>query len=314
VTTRLERLAAAPLFHCLLLGGAFAWLLALVAPAVLTPNPAELADAVRMWRESAGRAPGPVELAGLVDEFVNDEVLYREALSRHFDELPVVKDRLIKLATFLELLPASASAEERLRAALAMGLDRSDLLVRRYMVGAARERLASELEGAAPERSEVEAYYRANTELFTLPAAMRLRHVYVGGQGAGARARADTLVRDLRKSGLDVAAAIRLGDVFYGGHELPLLDAAGIGGRFGVEFAEAVVALEPGVWSDSIRSAYGYHLVWKDEQLPARRLPIEAVESKIAVELSRQHDEAALSEAIAALRSRYRVVVPDDAH
>lgn len=314
MTTRLERLAAAPLLHCLLLGGALAWLLALVAPPVLTPDPAELADAVRSWRESAGRAPGREELAGLIDELVDDEVLYREALARHFDELPVVKDRLIKLATFLELRPTIASADERLRAALAMGLDRSDLLVRRYMVGAARERLATEVAGPAPKRSEVEAYYRANPELFTLPAAMRLRHVYVGGQGADARARAEALVRDLRESGREVATAIRLGDAFYGGHELPLLDATHIGGRFGVEFAEAVAALVPGAWSDPIRSAYGYHLVWKDEQVSARRLPIEEVESKIAVELSRRRDEAALREAIASLRAHYRVVVPHDAH
>ena len=313
MTTRLERLAAAPLVHCLLLGGVFAWLLALVVPTVLAPDPAELADAVRTWRERAGRAPGPLELAGLVDELVDDEVLYREALSRRFDELPVVKERLIKLATFLELLPVSASAAERLRAARAMGLDRSDLLVRRYMVGAARERLAAEVAGPAPARSEVETFYRANRDLFTLPPAMRFRHVYFGGQGADARERADALARSLRESGLDVAAAIHSGDAFYGGHALPLLDAARIGGRFGVEFAEAVAALEPGAWSDPIRSAYGYHLVWKDEQLPARLLPIEAVESKIAVELSRRRDEASLREAIAALRARYRVVVPDDA-
>jgi hypothetical protein len=53
--------------------------------------------------------------------------------------------------------------------------------------------------------------------------------------------------------------------------------------------------------------------VWKDEARPSQRLRIEAVESKIAIELARVRKESALREAIAALRARYRVVVPDDA-
>jgi parvulin-like peptidyl-prolyl isomerase len=311
VTTRLERLLGAPLLHCLLLGGALAWGFAFVAPPLLEPDAAELADAVRTWRESTGRAPTREERAALVGEIVDDEVLYREALARHFDELPVVQGRLIKLATFLELLPASASSDERLRAARAMGLDRSDLLVRRYMVGAVRERLAAEVAGAAPARAEVEAFYRANPEQFTLPAAMKLRHVYIGGHGDAERARADALARELRDSGVDVEAAIRAGDAFYGGHELPLLDAARLDARFGGDFAAAVAALGPGRWSDPIRSAYGSHLVWKDAVRPARRLTLAEVESQIAIELARVRDEAALREAIAALRARYRVVVPD---
>lgn len=312
MTTRLERLIAAPLLHCLLLGGAVAWALAFFVPPVLAPDPAALADAAKSWRETTGRGPNAAELRILADELVDDELLYRTALAWHFDELPVVRDRLVKLATFLELLPDGASAEERLRAARRMGLDRSDRLVRRYMVGAARERLTAEVAGPPPTRAEVEAFYDANPERFMIPAAMRIRHAYVGGHDDASLARAEEIAREARTGALDVDAAIRAGDAFYGGHALPLLDAARLEGRFGPGFADALAALAPGAWSAPIRSAYGWHVVWKDEALPPRPLAFDTVAPQIAIELARVRGEAALRAAIASRRARYRVVVPDD--
>jgi hypothetical protein len=266
---------------------------------------------VRTWSESAGRAPSPAERAALVEEVVVDEVLYREALDRKFDTLPVVTDRLVKLATFLELRPEGASVDELLRAARAMGLDRGDPIVRRYMVGAVRERLAAEVAGAPFSRAEVAAFHQANPERFRLSGAIRFHHVYVGGLEDAARVRALELSREIRDSALDVPAAVARGDAFYGGHAFPFLDAAEIDRRFGDEFGARASGLAPGVWSEPLRSAYGYHLVRVDEARAPRLQPLAAVETRIASELARERDEAALRNAIAGLRDRYRVELPD---
>jgi peptidyl-prolyl cis-trans isomerase C len=257
-----------------------------------------------------GRLPSAPEMAVLIEETVADEALYREALARHFDELPVVTDRLAKLAGFLGLTDSTASPEERRRAALDAGLDRRDLLVRRYMIGAVREKLAAEVEVAEPSRQEVAAHYRAQRHEYRLPPRVRLSHVYVGGLDAAAEARALALAESFRARAPDLDAAVKAGDAFYAGHHLPPLDARQLAARFGAEFAAAVEALQAGSWSAPVRSSYGYHLVWVFERQAGRELPLDQVEEEIARKIVKERTEAALQERILALRERYAVELP----
>jgi len=308
---RASRLARSPLLHCLGLGLVAAWLLAANAPpATIQLERAQLVELERSWQRRTGRLPSASEMAVLIEETAADEALYQEALARHFDELPVVKDRLAKLAGFLELTDPAASPEERRRVAVAAGLDRRDLLVRRYMVGAVREKLAAEVEVAEPSRQEVAAYRRAHRDAYRLPPRVRLSHVYVGGLGTAAEARALVLAESFRARDPDLDAAVKAGDAFYGGHHLPPLDARQLAARFGVGFAAAVEDLQAGSWSDPVRSSYGYHLVRVRERQAGRELPLDQVEAEITREIVKKRSEAALQERILALRERYAVELP----
>jgi len=311
---RVKRLARSPLLRCLGLGLVAAWLVAANAPpATILLERAQLIELERSWQRHTGRLPSAPEMAALIEETLADEALYREALARHFDELPVVKDRLAKLAGFLGLTDPAASPEERRRAALDAGLDRRDLLVRRYMIGAVREKLAAEVEVAEPSRREVAAYYRARRHEYRLPARVRLSHVYVGGLDAAAEARALALAESFRARAPDLDAAVKAGDAFYGGHHLPSLDAHQLAARFGADFAAAVEDLQAGSWSAPVRSSYGYHLVWVLERQAGRELPLDQVEAEIARKILKKRSEAALQERILALRERYAVELPQRA-
>ena len=105
-----SRILRAPLLHCLALGLAGAWLLG----------------------AGSARAPAVASV---------DDALYREARARGYHDLPAVRERLARLGAFLELAPADADPGTRRRAAVALGLDESDPVVRRYMIEAVRASL-----------------------------------------------------------------------------------------------------------------------------------------------------------------------------
>jgi hypothetical protein len=186
-----------------------------------------------------------------------DSLLYGEALRRDLDRLPIVRERLVKLADFLELTDPDASESERLRAARAMGLDRSDPVIRRVLVEAAREQLATEVNVEPPSLEELEAQVPA-WEI----RRVRISHAFVG---FGERARSQALVESLLADPPDLEDAIARGDVFYGGHHLPPLSHREVAARFGESFADAVMIEGAGAVPTPVSSSYGHHAVWIHE-------------------------------------------------
>ncbi|WP_078084473.1 peptidyl-prolyl cis-trans isomerase [Microbulbifer mangrovi] len=106
---------------------------------VITQNRIEHLSAIfeRGWQ----RPPGPEELRGLIDDFVREEVLYREAVK--------------------------------------MGLDENDTVIRRRM-RMKMEFLAKDLVDAIePEEDVLQRYYTDNIEKYTLPARYTFEQVYL---------------------------------------------------------------------------------------------------------------------------------------
>ena len=90
-----------PLLHFVVLGGLlFAADHALLArdgdPRTIVVAAAVDAEAVKLFRESRGRAPNPEELAALRWRWLDNEVLYREGLALRVDRGdPAIRDRVI---------------------------------------------------------------------------------------------------------------------------------------------------------------------------------------------------------------------------
>ena len=302
-------LLRAPSLHCLALGLIPAWMLAVAEP----PPPIEIDRArieklARAWEQQTGRRPGPEQLAVLIGEAIDDEVLYREALALRLDQLPAVRDRLVKLANFLDLTP-DESDNARLRAAIAAGLDRSDPIVRRYMTGAMKEQLGAAVRVPSPTDAEVERFRREHEGEFREPARVRLSHVYVGGLGEQSQSRAKALGDRLAREGATPSDAIGWGDAFYAGHGLPWLSEAGLAARFGDGFARSAIQLEVGGWSQPIASSYGFHLVFAREVLPARSPTLDEVAPAIRRRMVRARLERAVEIRIASLAEGYLVFV-----
>lgn len=115
---------------------------------------AEINRLQEQWRAQLGRAPSADELAGLIEQFVREEIYYREALRLSLDQGDViVRRRLVQKLTFLT------------------------------------EDIAT---SQPPGEAELLAFYNANPERYRLPTRYSFRHRYFS-MDRRADAKADAL-------------------------------------------------------------------------------------------------------------------------
>jgi hypothetical protein len=274
------RLAREPLLHFLLLGAAlFALHRAVAGPA------AEPADEIvvgrgrtealaqtfaRTWQ----RAPSEAELAGLVEDWVRDEVLYREAV--------------------------------------AMGLDRDDTVVRRRM-RQKLEFINEDAELAAPTDAELAAWLAEHADAFRSGARLTFTQVFLDPTKRGAAVPADAaaLLAKLRADpGIDLDRAsdsLLLAPIYVDATE------AEIELLFGAGFAKALRERAPGDWFGPVESGYGWHLVRIDAHTPGRVPELAEVREEVARDWAAERRRKALDAEYAKLRARYRVRVDPQA-
>jgi len=223
------------------------------------------------WTRQWGRPPSAEELDGLIEDHVRQEILYREAL--------------------------------------ALGLDRGDLIVRRRLAQK-MEFLASD-SAAVPEPSEsdLESFLERNRERFAVPGRRSFQQIYFG------RDRHGDAVGDVARRALAVlrddpdADASSLGDVFLLPVEQRGLSDPRVEQVFGAEFAERLTRLPVGRWEGPVASGYGLHLVKLEESLPPRSPDLEEVREAVLLEWQSAHREEASRAFYWELRERYEVRV-----
>jgi hypothetical protein len=214
---------------------------------------------------------------------------------------PVVRARLVRNLRFLGHEGSDATL---VRDALALGMDRSDVVIERRLA----DRMAARLRAVAfrepPSDATLRSWYERNGDRWRQPPAVSFTHVFVSREhhGAGAEARARDLLEGLRTDRIDPADAPGRGDPFLLGARVPLRSAPDLAHQLGRAFADAVTALEPGGWSGPIGSSYGLHLVWVHEQRAAAQLPFEQVRAQVADAWFELHGDERLRDAIVSLR------------
>ena len=298
-----KRLLSSPFLHCLSLGLALLYISAEPpgAPTILVTEQL-LDDLQSQWQRQNERPASPARLQHLVNNYIEEEILFREAMDRRFDQLPVVRDRLQKLGEFLKLSDGDAAEHER--EALKLGLLETDLLIRRYLVSAMRETLVLELSVDRPQQEDIEEHYRQHQQAFQLPARARISHVYIGGLTDAAQQRAQQLQSRLTDN---IDESIALGDPFYNGHRLPLMSATQLGKRMGNHFADTVVMAESGQWTGPVASSYGYHWVYVHENQPSGYRPLPAVENQIRSTLLRERQNRAFDQWLLGQKEKYLI-------
>jgi peptidyl-prolyl cis-trans isomerase C len=216
------------------------------------------------------RPPTAEESDRFVADFVREEVLYREAL--------------------------------------ALGLDRDDLVVRRRLVQKMEMLALRDAPGIS--ESDLMDHYLAHRADYRLPESVSFRHVFfstaVRGADACAAAEAALVdVRDGERSGP--------GDPPPMPPEVSDWTQPMVAERFGTDFAAAVFEAGPGGWSGPVASAYGYHLVLVSRRASARVPDFAEVASRIATDLDAARRAGALDRIYATVRDAYQVEVEPDA-
>ncbi len=207
----------------------------------LTPGVTErlLEGFRRTWQ----RPPTENEFRGLVEDYLKEEVLYREAL--------------------------------------AMGLDRDDQIIRRRMRQKLEFFTADLVESFEPTDEELQAYLDGNADVYRQEATVSFTQVFLrGGPDAEqARARARSMLEYLRTTPHADPEAI--GDPFMhpaAYRDMPERDLLSV---FGEVFAVQLVELPLGEWSGPVTSAFGLHVARVDMLDPGR--PSELAEVRDAV-------------------------------
>jgi hypothetical protein len=212
------------------------------------------------------------------------------------------------------LIDGYVSEEALYREAQALGLAQSDYIIRQRMIQKL-EFLLEDLgaEGAADEASLAE-YFAANSEAYALEPAVTFTHVFFDADRrseAGAEAAAREAVLALTAEAADFNDAPGRGDRFPFLSNYVERTLEYVASHFGEGFAVELGRLAPaaGAWAGPVRSAYGWHAVLLTRR-SERRLPaLEEVRDAVERDFLQERAEAARAEMTRSLRARYRVVV-----
>ena len=91
--------------------------------------------------------------------------------------------------------------------------------------------------------------------------------------------------------------------------EIELASRSEVARLFGEVFADAVLELEPGVWSGPVESGYGPHLVLVRERMAAAMPALDTVRPQVERELLDSRRREQLDAMYAKLLEKYTVVI-----
>ena len=281
----LRRWSREPLLHFLLIG-----LLLFVVYDRLHPSQATKSESNRIvltpedfqqlavtWLAQGRAPPSPAEMQSLVELKVREEVLYREAL--------------------------------------ALGLDKDDTIVKRRLA----QKMEFLAEGASidsnPSPDTLRAWFKENSQRFSLPPRVSFRHLYFSPdrRGEHARGAAAHAMEQLAGKPGNWQDAEALGDPFMDRDYYGDRSAEDMAKLFGSNFAREVVGLKTGQWQGPVESGYGWHLVFIDTSVPARVPAFEEIEPEIRAEWIEDQRVEAKRKTYEAMRARYQVVTPEAA-
>lgn len=176
-----------------------------------------------LFAKSWQRAPNAEELKGLVDDFIKEEIMYREALK--------------------------------------MGLDKDDTVIRRRL-RQKMEFLADASAGIMePTDQELSTFLERNAERFHRDSQIAFEQIYFSRETHGLTLETDVRAALERLHADPTVDAGLLGDQSLLPPVVSASAKTEIAKTFGDEFANALAGLAVNDWSGPVPSSYGVHLV-----------------------------------------------------
>ncbi|MEZ6001688.1 peptidyl-prolyl cis-trans isomerase [Hyphomonas sp.] len=231
---------------------------------------ADLERLASIYTAEAGALPSGEDMVAMVNDYVRDEALAREAKR--------------------------------------LGLDEGDTIVTRRLAQKMTFMVADLAREDTPDDAVLREWYETHADRFTEPQKVTFRHVFFSEdvRGASATADAEAALGKLN-AGDDWREA---GDPFmlqraYG--DLPLREVVRL---FGGEFAQSLAATPAsGLWTGPIRSALGVHLVQVETNAPPQLQPFEDVKDAVLADWQDETRREANEKAIQDIIARYKVEV-----
>jgi PPIC-type PPIASE domain len=236
----MKRILKEPLFHFLLLGAGLFIAYGLIskpgsnsAPEKIVVTVGQIEHLAAGFAKTWQRPPTAEELAGLVRDHVREEVLCREAM--------------------------------------ALGLDKDDIVIRRRLrqkMEFVSDDIAAQTE---PTDDELNAYLKAHPDSFRVERQFTFSQIFLDPAKHGENLARDTaqLLAKLNQAGskADISA---LGDSFLLEHTFQSVPTSEVAKQFGEKFAANLGELPRDQWQGPIESGYGAHLVFVSQRTEGR--------------------------------------------
>lgn len=200
------------------------------------------------------------------------------------------------------------------REALALNLDNNDQLIRRRLIQK-MEYLSQGFYDDIPVPSEADLtlFYQQNMELYRQPAEITFTHVFFKAKQAdhkNSQAAALKLLDQLNIQKVPFENAPRYGERFLFNRNYVNREADEIVSHFGETFQQQLFSLKvSNNWQGPILSDYGWHLVLI-KNITASYIPdLEQVSTTVLADLTRNQHQARLSQAVDQLIEQYQITI-----
>ena len=219
------------------------------------------------------------ERKDLVDQYVQEEILYREAK--------------------------------------AMGLERGDYVIRQRLVQKMRFLVEDMAEGrAAPDAGVLAEYFQKNRERYAVDPSVTFAHVFFDSSVRGdteARESALRLKEKLNANAASFSDAPKYGDRFPFLQNYVERKFDYVASHFGNEFVSELKQSAPSEkhWIGPLRSTYGYHVVLMTRLTAARIPALNEIRSQVADDWLRDQSEEARSRSLNQLAGEYKIMQKD---
>ena len=274
------KLLREPLLHFVLIGaaiyllyGAFAEPLPEADDKTIVVTAGEIEWMQTSWQKRWNRPPTDKELDGLVQQFIRETVLYREALT--------------------------------------MGLNQHDQVIRRRLAQKL-EFLAKDLVSLTPPTDEeLQVYFDRHRDRYQVPTLYTFTQVFIDPDKRGDATLGDAAaIKDkLIAEGDAIENPGALGDDFMLQNYYPEKDRLEIQKSFGSGFTESLTGLSPGQWHGPVLSGYGTHLVYVHSVIEPPAPVFADVAERVTQDWRMERSEELNEQFYTTLRDTYTVVI-----
>jgi len=227
------------------------------------------------WQKRWNRPPTKQEFDGLIQQYIKETVLYREALT--------------------------------------MGLNKHDMVIRRRLAQKL-EFLAKDLVALTPPtEAELQAYFDEHQARYRQPTLYSFTQVFFDPDKRGdatledAEAVKATLIA--RGDAIDDPGA--LGDGLMLQNYYPQKDRAEIQKNLGSGFADTLITLAPGQWHGPVLSGFGVHLVYVNSIIEPPPPEFAEVRERVIADWSLDRGNELNDKFYANLREQYSIVIEE---
>ncbi len=227
------------------------------------------------WESRWNRSPTQQEIDGLIQSYIREDVLYRQAV--------------------------------------AMGLNEDDPITRRRMAQKLEFLTGDLAMMVPPEEGELEQYFKQNEAQYRQSDRITFTQVFLDPDIREDTTLDDAakLLLELQAAGVPDALTLQAGDRNMIQSYFQSADQLAVARQMGSGFADAVMALDTGKWFGPVLSGYGVHLVYVYDRQVAPPAVFENVQAEVLRDWQLAKREQFNADFLQNLKNRYEIVIDE---